>query len=393
MSRPRVHQGWESRLRILFLAPRHPAPAWRGDQVRVLELARGLAARAEVKLVSFGPPDAEPLADLAATVITPSLRGRLSENLRRPSPRLPGQVRLFLDRAMSAGVEELVRSWRPDVVHATLARMAPYLPPPGTVHRHLDLVDSLALNMRSRAQSGRLPTRVAFSIEAGLMDGYERRSAAAADSASVVSDADRVAAGLGAEAVIPNGVDLGRLRFSDPRDRPRTMIFFGNLGYFHNVAPASFLATEVLPRVRTIVPGVEVTLAGARPASAVRRAAALEDVKLVEGPADLVAVLHRAAVAVLPMFSGSGIKNKVLEAFSVGLPVVANRAGVEGVTGVEPGVHFLLAESADEIAAACARLLEDGEERSRLAAAGRSLVEENYTWDRQVDRLLSLYRG
>jgi polysaccharide biosynthesis protein PslH len=381
------------RLRVLFLAPRYPAPAWRGDQLRVLELARALARRAEVRLLAFGPEGAPTIEGLDARAIRFTAPGRVAANLLAPSPRLPGQVRLFLDRAMKRAIAGEIGRWGPDVVHATLARMAPYLPGAGPIHRHLDLVDSLYLNMSERSRSSGAVGRAAFGLEARLMRDYERSQAASADSASAVSEADRVAAGLPAGTVIPNGVDLDAFAFDEPVRRPPTMLFFGNLGYFHNQEPARFLATEVLPRVRESVPGASLRVAGARPAPSLRRALAGAGAELVDSPPDMPAQLRGAAVAVLPMFSGSGIKNKVLEAFSVGLPVVSNGLGIDGVAGARPGEHYLLAEGADAIAAGAARLLVDDEERRRLALAGRALVERAYTWDRQADALLDLYRG
>jgi glycosyltransferase involved in cell wall biosynthesis len=105
----------------------------------------------------------------------------------------------------------------------------------------------------------------------------------------------------------------------------------------------------------------------------------------------MAAELHGAAVAVLPMFSGSGMKNKVLEAFCAGTPVVTNRSGIAGVTGAEAGRDHLSAEGAADIAAATARLLLDAAERSRLASAALALVEDRFTWRRQVDALMALY--
>jgi glycosyltransferase involved in cell wall biosynthesis len=379
------------RLRVLVLSPRHPAPAWRGDQVRVLNLVRALTRYAEVRMLSFGPAGAEPIDGVDARALAPTVRGRALANLRRPSPLLPGQVRMFLDQGMASAVAEQIEGWRPDVVHATLSRMASYLPAADVAHRHLDLVDSLYLNMRERARSSAPPGRALFSFEAALMRRYERSVAASADSASAVSEADALAAGLAPGAVIPNGVDLDRFAFSDPGERPPVMIFFGNLGYFHNIEPARFLVSQVLPRVRRRIPEAELRIAGARPAASLRRAVQAGGAELIDSPADLIAELRRASVAVLPMFSGSGIKNKVLEAFAVGLPVVANSVGVEGIVGARPGEHYLLGTDADAIAAAAAELLADPAARSRLAVASRALVEAAYTWDSQASRLLEMY--
>jgi glycosyltransferase involved in cell wall biosynthesis len=91
------------------------------------------------------------------------------------------------------------------------------------------------------------------------------------------------------------------------------------------------------------------------------------------------------------MFSGSGMKNKVLEAFCSGTPVVTNAAGIEGVSGAAPGRHHLQAEGADDLAAACVRLLRDRTGRIELARAGLELVERDFSWARSADALLGLY--
>jgi polysaccharide biosynthesis protein PslH len=316
--------------------------------------------------------------------------GRILANLRA-GPTSPGQVRLFLDMGMTRAVDEEIANWGPDVLHVTLARMAPYMPARAPFHRHLDLVDSLALNMRTRADAHRGPARAAFQAEARLMLAYEARMAASADSCSVVSEVDRQMPGLAGASVIPNGVDLEAFPFGSATGREPVLVFFGNLGYFHNVEPATFLAERVLPLVRRSLPAARLRLIGARPAPAVRRLAELDGVELAADVPDMAAELHRAAVAVLPSFSGSGIKNKILEAFCVGLPVVSNRLGVQGVEGAVAGGHYLSAEDPEGIAAATTRVLSDARLGSGLAAAGHGLVQERYTWQRQAERLVALY--
>jgi glycosyltransferase involved in cell wall biosynthesis len=380
--------------RILFVSPRYPYPPWRGDQVRVFHLIKALRDRAEVRLITFGDGEDEPLPlpDVGVRAVPLRTASRLRANLRA-RPSLPGQTRLFLDTGMGRAVGEEIAGWKPDVLHVTLARMAPYMPVHGHFHRHLDLVDSLALNMRTRAAAHRGPARAAFAAETRLMLAYEARVAAVADSCSVVSEADREMPGLGGAAVIPNGVDVDAFPFAAAQGRPPVLVFFGNLGYFHNVEPAKFLAERVLPLVRERVPGARLRLVGARPGPAVRRLTELEGVELAADVPEMAAELNGAAVAVLPSFSGSGIKNKILEAFCVGLPVVSNRLGVQGVDGALAGEHYLAAESDRELAAAVAEVLGDAAVGARLAAAAHGLILERYTWGRQAERLLELYES
>lgn len=379
-----------SRPRVLVVAPRYPYPPWRGDQVRVFQLVAALSARADVRIVCFGQGEPLPVAGVGVRTVSSRTLPRIAANLRA-GLAVPLQVRLFLDTEMARAVREEIDAWNPDVVHVTLARMAPYLPPPGPWRRHLDLVDSLSLNMETRARAHRGPIRGAFRLEAGLMRRYEAREAARADTCSVVSEADRAMPGLEGAAVIPNGVDPNGVPFAAPVERPPAMIFFGNLGYFHNAEPARFLAENVLPLVRRTVPSAVLRLVGARPRASVRRLADLDGVELLADVPEMAPHLHDGALAALPSFSGSGIKNKVLEAFCAGLPVVANGLGVQGVEGAVPGRHFERAESAAEIAAAAVALMADADRRCAVAEAAHQLILERYTWQRQAERLLDLY--
>lgn len=381
-------------MRVLFLAPRYPYPPLRGDQRRAFDLLRALATRADVRALTFAFADDPPLPFEGVDVvrIAASVPGRARGNLTAPDLRLPGQVRLFLDAAMRRAVASELARFRPDALHVSLARMAPYLPPPGPVHRHVDLVDALSVNMERRAAAERGPLRWALRAEARLMAGYERRVVAAADTSSLVSDADRRAApGLEACAVVPNGVDVDAIGFEPPADRPPVLVFFGNLGYFPNIEPARVCAEEILPLVRREVPEATLRLIGARPAPAVQALGAREGVTVVGPVDDMGEHVRAASVALLPMYSGSGMNNKIVEAMSAGTPVVANATAFRGVPGTRPGVDHLRGDGPEELAAACVRLLRAPEERVKLARDARELVARDYTWGARAEQLLALY--
>jgi polysaccharide biosynthesis protein PslH len=381
------------RMRVLFVASRHPLPPNRGDRLRNYHLVKGLARHADVTLVCFAGESRSPIDGVRVRTVPLRALAGVWENLRHPRPDLPMQVRLYLQSDMRRVVNEEVRLG-PDVVHVHFSRMAPYMPAAGPFHRHLDFMDSLSVNMATRARASSAIAGLPFALEARLLRRYEARVAAAADTYSLVSAADLDnTRGLEGAAIVQNGVDIQAFPFQGPADREPALIFFGNLGYFHNVAPAVFVAAEVLPLVRRRVPGTTLRIVGARPAAAVRRLRALEGVEVVADVPNMAVELQRAAVSVLPLFSGSGLKNKVLEAFAGGLPVVANALGMQGVEGAAPGREYLAAEGARDIAAATARLLEDISERRRLARSARALVEARYSWERQVEALLALYRA
>ena len=347
---------------------------------------------AHVRVICFADTtDQRDDGKLDLKAVKASLSGRVVANLMSPSPMLPLQVRAFLDLNMHRAIRKEVLGWQPDVLHLTLSRMAPYMSSGRGYHRHLDLVDSMGLNMRARAEVSTPGMRAAFAVEAALVTRYEARMTAEADSASVVAELDQSQRGLRQAIVVPNGVDPTAFSYREPIDRPPHILFFGNLGYFHNVKPAVFLATEVLNRVRCIEPTARLVIAGSRPDPVIQRLAQRNDVSLIIDPAEMAPVLHGAAVVAIPMFSGSGMKNKVLEAFSAGTPVVANAAGIEGVSDVFADEHFVQAEGPEDTAAAVVRLLQDQAERVRLARAARTAVVDHYSWSHQADRMMRAY--
>jgi glycosyltransferase involved in cell wall biosynthesis len=225
------------------------------------------------------------------------------------------------------------------------------------------------------------------------MRAYERRVVAEADSSSLVAEADRAAAPwLASSAVVPMGVDLEGMPYRSPADRPPVLLFFGNLGYFPNVESARVAAEEILPRVRRALPEATLRIAGARPTPAVQALDALDGVTVV-GPVDRMAdALHDAAAAVVPVYSGSGMKTKVTEAMAAGTPVVANAMALEGIPEARPGVEHLQAETYDALAAHCVTLLTEPAERERVARAARTMVEHRYAWSARAEDLLRLWR-
>src|SRR5262249_44264508 len=99
--------------------------------------------------------------------------------------------------------------------------------------------------------------------------------------------------------------------------------------------------------------------------------------------------LAKARVAVAPFTIAAGIQNKILEAMSCGLPVVATTRAAQGLSRrvadvVETG------DTAEELAAKVVVLLRDSNRARSKGMDGRRAVIEDYSWDRALKRLLEL---
>jgi glycosyltransferase involved in cell wall biosynthesis len=166
----------------------------------------------------------------------------------------------------------------------------------------------------------------------------------------------------------------------------------GNMGYFPNIDGLRWFTSYVLPAIQLRRPSVTVHIVGVNPHRQIRRIAAANPALRITGfVEDLAERLASAAVAFVPLRSGSGMQFKVIEAMACGTPVVATSYGIGGLKVVN-GRDILVADEPAEFADAICRILEHPEVGDRLARAGRRYVTENFTWERVVSELDGLYK-
>jgi glycosyltransferase involved in cell wall biosynthesis len=216
---------------------------------------------------------------------------------------------------------------------------------------------------------------------------YERRLARRFDLLLAVSEADRAElqriAHVPAE-LVPNGVDTERFRRrSDEQSglsaKP-SLLFTGTLDFRPNIDALGWFVETVWGSLHARRPDLILRIVGQRPAEQVLRLGQAPGVEVV-GPVDDVRPWFEQATAyVLPMRVGGGVRLKLMETWAMETPCVTTRMGAEGVAGFEPGVHALVADDPRTFLRQLERLLDDPEQRQRLACAGRRLVEQRYDW-------------
>jgi glycosyltransferase involved in cell wall biosynthesis len=166
------------------------------------------------------------------------------------------------------------------------------------------------------------------------------------------------------------------------------------------------LIIEAAARLRPRFPGLRVVLAGS-PASeypdypgrleALARELGVGDAVEMPGFVPTAEVLTRLSVYVNATFRDEegfgleGLSGAMLEASWVGLPVVATRGGgtAEGLVEGETGT-LVDSPTADALAEAVGRYLEDPELSARTGAAGRGFAQERFAPERASARLFEL---
>ena len=180
--------------------------------------------------------------------------------------------------------------------------------------------------------------------------------------------------------VIPTGVDLEFFTFEAPM-RARDVVFLGSMDWMANQEGVTFFMDEVWDEIVTRVPDARMTVVGRAPPEAMIRAAEKRRLnwRFTGFVDDVRPYVQGSSVSVIPLRVGGGTRLKVYEAMAMGSPVVSTAIGVEGLP-VEPGKHYVLADSPADFAVAVADLLLDEAARIRIAREARSVVEEKFSY-------------
>ncbi|APV52443.1 hypothetical protein BWI17_13550 [Betaproteobacteria bacterium GR16-43] len=155
------------------------------------------------------------------------------------------------------------------------------------------------------------------------------------------------------------------------------ILFVGGYRHPPNVDAAQFYAREILPHLRRLLPGVTSYLIGSNPPPTVQELAQ-EGLEVVGYVPDLAPWYARMRLSVSPLRYGAGVKGKVNEAMSHGLPVVATPMTVEGMHLVE-GREVLVAEGPEAFAEAVARAYADEALWNTLSRGGLDNVRDHFS--------------
>ena len=375
---------------LLFISPRFLFPADTGGAIRTTEILRGMRGGAfRIRLLSPASGDepqrfAAQLAEIADDwECWPTAPKRSTASLHRLpllTSRLPVPIASDASREGSRMVAAaLARKPRVvvfDFLHSVV--LAPdKLDVPAVLFTHNVEAEIFERNLGyARHFWGKLLWRNQLQ----KMRRFERAALQRFNRVVAVSarDAERFALDYGRNGidVIPTGVNLEQFKYEAPTANDR-VVFTGSMDWLANIDAISWFRDEVWPKIVAGQRSASMTVVGRNPPKELTRAAPA-NWKFTGRVDDIRPLVNGSAAFVIPMRIGGGTRIKAFEAMAMGVPVVSTGVGIEGLD-VQPGQHFLRADSARDFADAVLSLLELPELGRNLSEQARRHVQERYS--------------
>ncbi|QCP54123.1 glycosyltransferase [Trinickia violacea] len=395
---------------VLYLASRPPFPARGGREKLILQSLDFLAAEHDVHVIVFcgrsESVDAGKLRELGCRSVTTIALPNSVEVAFNVVTRLRHslQENLFFSRRAQTNVREIACQGF-DVVVADMLRTAQYcdvlkLP------KIVDLDDLLADRYRQFIENGhhseifgtfsnRIPRvfkaiepmlrRHVLKREQRIIGNRERGAPSRFDATLLTSlkEVRRLETGSPAAKSVyanPQAVAVPNAVWHPDPSVPVVinLFFVGNLKTSQNLASLKHISHEIMPAL--IGRGLNAVLhtIGDHDQRAGEITAGIHRNVVHYGfVSDFSTILHQCHVALMPIVEGTGIKTKVLDAMAMGIPVVTNELGIEGLT-VTHGREVLIAHSPNEAARLVEELANNPALCQQISLAARAYVVEHH---------------
>jgi glycosyltransferase involved in cell wall biosynthesis len=394
---------------LLILSKNFPYPLDSGSALRVYHSCYQLAKKHSCTLVSFGQPgshvealERQGIFEKIHLIHQPAQRLSVLRHLRWSNKNfIKWSMPEFYDEVVRF-LKEQIQKQRTEVVIIFPDILTEFIEPLQNVKKIADNCDSTTLTYERYFEYQKRKLSAKHKLITWLTlqryRNFERMVPEAHDRIISISPADLARlkelnpASAHKIRLIPNGVpaDLLAHRGSAP-EIENAVVFWGNLDFGPNYSAVHYFHQNIF-RPFLSSQNIKWYIVGKNAGTSIRAMAENDSRIIVTGFIEhLYDFAARIPIMINPMQIGSGLKNKVLEAFALGRMVISNALGIEAIIGAQPGIHYLQAEQPEEFAQAILNYMHRRPERRRMGINARRLIEEKYTWDnigRQWHRLI-----
>lgn len=295
----------------------------------------------------------------------------------------PFIVEYFYNKKMQKIVDSEIASGKYDVVIGYIIRSLPYLKKHKDIKKIIHLCDAISMMYERRVlETTSLFDKIKIGIEYLKVKNYEKLSCKYFDKQVLISETDKNY--LSKFADTSNCIVIGLATDTEyyspiTEQKQNNICFVGSMQYIPNSEAAIYFATKIFPLIKKEIPDARFKIIGANP-----RKDLLETVKSIEGIEvtgkvyDVREYMKDCIVSVCPVKIAGGIQNKILEAMSMGIPVVTTPEGAEGLNAPESTLKIAVSE--EDYAKTIITIMKTPSLHKEISEQSRQFILSNFSW-------------
>ena len=194
----------------------------------------------------------------------------------------------------------------------------------------------------------------------------------------------------GVSIVIPTGMNLNEYK-QVPIPGEQTLFFIGALDWLPNQEGITWFLEKVMDLVLEKIPDASLHIAGRNAPDSFVRSLNHPGIVYHGEVEDSRAFMGSFRVMVAPLFTGSGIRIKILEAMALGRPVVTTPIGIEGIEARNE-TEVRVSDNPETFRDQVVKLLSDENEVSRQTTSAFRLVQDNFDTFELSTRLSQFFK-
>ncbi|MBU1101710.1 MAG: glycosyltransferase [Bacteroidetes bacterium] len=175
--------------------------------------------------------------------------------------------------------------------------------------------------------------------------------------------------------LLPNVHEIVKVNI--PFSERNGLLFVGNFNHNPNADAVLYFIREIYPIILKKIPSIIFYIVGNNPPEEIKRLNS-KNIIVTGWVPEIKPYLDKCRVSVVPLRFGAGMKGKVGETLSNGVPMVSTSIGAEGI-GIENNVHSFITDESKEFAEFTVKLYQDETIWSQFSKNGKKLIDSNYS--------------
>ena len=384
-------------MKLVIITPRVPDILDKGDKLRIFHQIKFLSKFHEIYLICLEEKknkklEIEKYIENIYTLKNSSISKLFNILYYTIIKKKPIQVSYYYSKDSQKKIDHLIKKINPDWIYCQLIRSSEYIKS-YKQKKIIDYMDSFSLGLKRRESISYGLMKLLIQFEYNRVKKYEKNIFNHFDSHTIISDFDKENINHSEKdkiMVIPNGIDTNFFKKNKSKNE-NIILFVGNMSYPPNILAAKFICEKIFPLINNKKIDFKIIIAGSSPNREVRSLAKIDSKIKITGFVDDIRDIYKdASIFIAPMFIGSGLQNKLLEAMSMKIPCITTDLANKSLKAKNN--EIIIANNEHEFALKCLELLNNSKKRFELGENGHIFVKENFSWEESTRKINNLFK-